>query len=93
MTGLNSYRPQRSCGKVMFSGAFVILFKGGAAVSQHALVIWDIAPYPVHAGIHTPPAATTGDGTHPTGMRSCLVPESSESKESIYGKLDRVHKK
>ena len=29
------YRPQRSCGKVMFSQASVILFTGG--VSQHAL--------------------------------------------------------
>ena len=29
-------------------------------------------PCPVHARIHTPPAATAADGTHPTGMHSCF---------------------
>ena len=35
------YRPQRSCGKVMFLHLSVILFTGGVSA-------------PVHAGIHTP---------------------------------------
>ena len=30
-------------------------------------------PHPVHAGIYAPPAATAVDGTHPTGMHSCVT--------------------
>ena len=41
---------------------------GGAYPSMHR----GTAPRPVHAGIHTPPAAPAADGTHPTGMHSCL---------------------
>ena len=33
------YRPQRSCGKVIFSQASVILFTGGGVLSQHALQV------------------------------------------------------
>ena len=58
-------RPQRSCGKVMFSQASVILFT------------WRGVYPSVHWGRHpradTPPTATAADGTHPTGMHSCLL--------------------
>ena len=74
-------RPQRSCGKVMFSQACVKNSVRGRGLSTT-----------VHAGIHTPwqtpppdrqtpppdrhtsppPAATVADGTYPTGMHSCL---------------------
>ena len=40
------YRPQRSCGKVMFLHLSVILFGGGVSA-------------PGHAGIHTPPFGQT----------------------------------
>ena len=53
------YRPQRSCGKVMFSQASVILFTGGGGVyAQHAL--GQTPPLP---GRHPP-------GRHPLG-RHC----------------------
>ena len=51
----NYNRPQRSCCKVIFSQASVILFTGEG--------VWCVSargcgrpPSPVHAGIHTPPA-------------------------------------
>ena len=53
----NCYRPQRSCGKVMFSQASVILFRGGGVRATHA-------PAPGHA---------RAGGTHPTGMQSCWI--------------------
>ena len=66
------YSPQRSCDKVIFSQASVILSTEGEVSA------------PAHAGIHTPPlgrhtpgqtspppVATAADGTHPTGMHSC----------------------
>ena len=63
---LPCYRPQRSCGKVMFLHLSVILFMGGSA-SPHT-----------HTRANTPPPAQcmlgygqqTGS-THPTGMQSC----------------------
>ena len=62
------YRPQRSCGKVMFNNC-LILFTGG---------IWQTPPPPVQtippqADTTTPPqeTATAADGTHPTRMHSC----------------------
>ena len=60
-------------GKVIFLHLFVILFTGGGGLSAS-----------VHAGIPPPPGADTpgakhagrygqrADGTHPTGMQSCL---------------------
>ena len=61
------YRPQQSCGKVMFLNMSVILFTWGVYAS-------------VHAGIHPPgrhlspeQTATAADGTHPTGMHSCFL--------------------
>ena len=57
------YRPQHSCGKVMFSQVSVILFTWGVGV------VWQIPPG------QTPPLremATATDGTHPTGMHSFL---------------------
>ena len=64
------YRPQRSCGKVMFSQASVILFTGRGFVSQHAL---GQTPPDRHSLVDTPrpPTVTAADGTHPTGMHSC----------------------
>ena len=56
------YRPQRSCGKVMFSQASVILFTGG--------VVWQTPPTGTHPLEQT---ATAADDTHPTGMHSCSV--------------------
>ena len=58
------YRPQRSCGKVMFSQASVILFTLGC-VSQHAL--GQTPPCPVHAGIHPKAETSWADtpGRHP----------------------------
>ena len=86
---VNFYRPQRSCGKVMFSQTSVILFtRGGVCVADTPgqtppaqcmpgytpppSACWDShPPRPVHAGI-CPQPATAVDGTHPTGMHSCL---------------------
>ena len=54
------YRPQRSCGKVMFLHLSVILFTGGGCLphppGRHP-------PCPVHAGIHTP--FSVHAGIHP----------------------------
>ena len=79
---------KRSCGKVMFlhlppSGRH----PPGQTVPSGQTPP-QTSPYPVHAGIHThtvlpsacwdthphplTPAATAADGTHPTGMHSCL---------------------
>ena len=58
------YRPQRSCGKVMFLHLSVILFTGGR--------VWQTPP-----GQVPPPlpkeTATAADGMHPTGMHSCYA--------------------
>ena len=75
------YRPQRSCGKVMFPQACVKnSVHGGRGVSQHALgqmpplpsACWErLTPW---ADTLPPPqtlTATAADGTHPTGMHSC----------------------
>ena len=62
-----NYRPQRSCGKAMFSQASVILFTGERLWQTHPL----LADTPLPVGRH-PPTATAADGTHPTGMHSCL---------------------
>ena len=59
------YRPQRSCGKVMFLHLSVILSTGGGVSAS------------VHAGIHTPPWQTPSwadtpqaDNTHTPGQTS-----------------------
>ena len=103
------YRPQCSCGKVMFLHLSVILFTGGVSAPVHAgihtplgrhplgrhppaqcmlgytppppaqCILGYTSPCPVHAG-NTPPCpvhagihmATAADGTHPTGLHSCL---------------------
>ena len=82
------YRPQRSCGKVMFSQASVILFAGG--VSQHAL--GQNPPPDRHPPVkhrphlgrqHRPPPPTTtaADGTHPTGIHSFVINSFFKSRE------------
>ena len=80
---LDNYRPQRSCGKVMFSQASVILITGevcgrhppGRHPSGQTPLLpnacWDThTPAQCMLG-YTTPAATAPDGTHPTGMHSC----------------------
>ena len=80
-TGIHScYRPQRSCEGYVFTGFCLstggrgwCLLRGGA--SQHALR-------------QTPPGetATAADGTHPTGMHSCIVifPRYPPGRASLY---------
>ena len=76
------YRPQHSCGKVMFSQASVILFIRGVSVSVHA----GIDP-PLQ--VHPPPTTVTAaDGTHPTGMLSCL--RFISARQRSYGKVQCV---
>ena len=86
------YRPQRSCGKVMFLHLSVILSTGGGGCIPACT--WATTPLGRHpppqadtpcpparhprvdtpSGRHPPQqAATAADGTHPTGMHSCLV--------------------
>ena len=78
---MNFCRPQRSCGKVMFSEACVknSVHKGaGGGVCPS--VCWDTpgqihTPSPLGQTPHwanIPPTATAADGTHPTGMHSCF---------------------
>ena len=85
------YRPQRSCGKVMFLHLSVILFTGGVSAPVHAGIqpSWaDTAPgqTPLLSSAcwdtHLPcpvhagiHMATAADGTHPTGMHSCACYE------------------
>ena len=59
----SNYRPQRSCGKVMFSRESVILFMGGrVCLGDVADIPWadtpprQTPPCPVHVGMHTSPA-------------------------------------
>ena len=60
---MHNYRPQRSCGKVVFSQASVILFIGGGCLPDPRADI---------PQADTPQQmATAADGTHPTGMHSC----------------------
>ena len=57
------YRPQRSCGKVMFSQASVILFTGMGNVADTP---WQITP-PLHPGRH-PPGRHPPLGRHSIGQ-------------------------
>ena len=66
--GLHIYRPQRSCGKVMFLHLSVILLKGGVADTPRADTPWETPPCTVHAGRYRQQVG----GMHPTGMQSCL---------------------
>ena len=72
------YRPQHSCGKVMFLHLSVShsVHRRGVVVypsmhrGRHPPGQTDI---PAYTGADTPlPTATAADGTHPTGMHSCL---------------------
>ena len=77
----------RSCGKVIFSQASVILSTWGGCVWQTppawadpsprdppwADTPWADTPRQTPPWADTPlPAATAADGTHPTGMHSCF---------------------
>ena len=69
--GVNIYRPQRSCGKVMFSQACVknsVHTVGDVCLSA----CWDTPSgrHPPPPG-QTSPGVNTADGAHPTGMHSC----------------------
>ena len=91
------YRPQPSCGKVMFSQASVILFTGGGVHGGGGHAWWgggacqggracqgDMCGGCVAGGCawqgggqgcawqEAGQTATAADGTHPTGMHSCL---------------------
>ena len=77
-----NYRPQHSCGKVMFLQASVILFTGGGgciqACTRADTPSWADTPLGRHPPRQTPPrqtppTATAADGTHPTGMHSCFL--------------------
>ena len=83
-----NYRPQRSCGKVMFLHLSVILFTGGMCgqTPNGQTPSWADTPgqtppldrHPPQAdtplGRHPPKEmATAADGMHPTGMHSCLI--------------------
>ena len=70
------YRPQRSCSKVMFSQASVILFIGGVSGRHPPGADTPQADTrQADTPRQTPPrqqTATEADGTHPTGMHSCF---------------------
>ena len=57
------YRPQRSCGKVMFSQVSVILFTGGGVYAQHALR--QTPPSPGRHPQADTPWENTPPGRHP----------------------------
>ena len=67
------YRPQRSCGKVMFSQVSVILFTGGLWQTPP----WVDTPTPGLTPLGRPPPRQTPPLRwllqHPTGMHSCLL--------------------
>ena len=66
------YRPQSSCGKVMFLQLSVILFPPRQTPPRQT-PSWADIPGQTPPGRHPPPRemATAADGTHPTGMYSC----------------------
>ena len=76
------YRPQRSCGKVIFSEACVknsVHMGGGGRLPQWMLGYTTPHPLGRHRPGRQPPGqtppgqtATSADGTHPTGMHSCF---------------------
>ena len=67
------YRPQRRCGKVIFSHLSVNhSVHGGVSASVHARIQIPWTGTTPQAG--TPPTTVTAaDGTHPTGMLSCYT--------------------
>ena len=96
-SALPNYRPQRSCGKVMFYTCLSFCPRGGGSAWVHA-GIHPLGRYPpgrhpqadtflsrpplgIHPLYRHPPGqtlppqqtATAVDGTHPTGMHSCLL--------------------
>ena len=62
------YRPQRSCGKVIFSQVSVILFRGRVSASAHAAPPGRYTPGQVHPPARYTPlmTVTAADGAHPT---------------------------
>ena len=62
------YRPQRSCGKVIF-----LHLSGNHSVHRGGGVCHTPLPPGRHLQADPPRAATAADGTHPTGMLSCSL--------------------
>ena len=85
---INFYRPQRSCGKVMFLHLSVILSTGGCLADtppgRHPPRADTLPP---RADTPPPETATAGDGTHPTGMHSCCIGEELLSFNLIVLKV------
>ena len=95
------YRPQRSCGKVMFSQASGILFTGRGGACVRACP-WGTNVPPRHTRPqactpprHTclPPDGQCAGGTHPTGMQSCSNNRSfpQETCVCIMESIPREH--
>ena len=74
ITIVNYYRPQCSCGMVMFLYPSVILSTG--ACLAFLFKPWADTPWQIPPGQTPPPptpeTATVADGTYPTEMHSCL---------------------
>ena len=93
---LNFYRPQRSCGKVMFfTRVFDSVHRGVWPTHPNRCTPPSWADTPRQAGTpplgrHPPPGtATAADGTHPTGMYSCLIGQASTSKTTLQPQVIR----
>ena len=88
------YRPQRSCGKVMFLHLSVILFTGGCLpqcmLGNTPLRADTPRQTPPWQTPH-PPTVTAADGTHPTGMFSCYYHLFDEYRVEMYIKMLRVY--
>ena len=74
-----NYRPQRSCGKVMFLHLSVILFTGGMA--DTALGRYSPSRHPP---LPLKQTATTADGTNPTGMHCCCLKVSLYRRHQFF---------
>ena len=84
------YRPQRSCGKVMFLHVSVILstVEGGGRQTPPGQLPWADSPWAdsPRTGRHHPPptgTATAAGGTHPYGMHSCRTTDLLYMKMGI----------
>ena len=92
------YRPQRSCGKVMFLHVSAILSMGGVCqdtpIGRHKPPRQTLPSHTHSPGKHPPVTVTAADGTHPTGMHSCAIiclkakknPISFNNKQAIKTK-------
>ena len=82
------YRPQRSCGKVMFSQASVILSTGDVAetpLDRHPPGRHPLCP--VHAGIHTASLVHAGINSPPPSDGHCCGRYASYWNAFLFGKF------